>query len=188
MIFPAWGFFRSLHGYHHVMIIITILVPLLWSVVISLWLPNRFVLQVTLHLAGFLVFWLLAVLAVGLVLKRDRFKAEQFVSQEVGAVSGQIRILRQEHEDLILRHGDSIEDLKRQIDDQDANFRSAFEQMGIVPLPRRSPLRGGRSFGPMEPDVVVPKTVGSKWARLHQRLRRLGRWLKGKLLGKLDRH
>ena len=49
-----------------------------------------------------------------LVLKRDRFKAEQFVSQEVGAVSGQIRILRQEHEDLILRHGDSIEDLKRQ--------------------------------------------------------------------------
>ena len=188
MILPAWGVFRSLHWYHHVMIIITILVPLLWSVVITLWLPNRFVLQVALHLAAFMAFWLLAVLAVGLALKRDRFKAEQFVYQKVGAVLGQIRTLREQHGDLILRHGDSIEDLKRQIDDQDANFRSAFEQLGIVPRPRRIPLHGGGSFGPMESDVVVHKTVGSMWARLQQRLRRLGRWLNEMVWRKPDRH
>ena len=40
MILSGWRVLRSLAWYHHVMIVITILVPLGWSVVITLWAPE----------------------------------------------------------------------------------------------------------------------------------------------------
>ena len=110
---------RSLNWYHHVMIIVTILVPLIWSVIITLWLPAGLVWQAILHLAALLGFFVLAELSVAVALKRDRSTAERFVSQEIGGVECAIGTLRQQHGDVIEQHGDLIGDLRRQIEAQD---------------------------------------------------------------------
>ena len=109
--------------------ITTILVPLIWSAIITLWMPDYFVLKAILHLVAFLALSVLAELSVAFALKRDQSKAAQVVSQEVYVVSGEIRTLREQHRDL-------IGDLRREIEYQDEVFRSAFERLG-VDLPGR---------------------------------------------------
>ena len=116
--------------------ITTILVPLIWSAIITLWLPDYFVLKAILHLVAFLALSVLAELSVAFALKRDQSKAAQVVSQEVHVVSGEIRTLREQHEDVREQHRDLIGDLRREIEYQDAVFRSAFERLGVY-LPGR---------------------------------------------------
>ena len=88
MILGVYRFFRrayrllaNLHWYHHVMVLITILVPLIWSLIITVRLTDWVSLRGGLHLVPFVVFLLAAELAVALVLTRDKSKAEQSVSQ-----------------------------------------------------------------------------------------------------------
>ena len=185
MILNVWRVFRILAWYHHVMIGITVLVPLIWSVIITLWLPDGLVRQAILHLAALLGFFVLAELSVAVALKRDRSTAERFVSQEINVVTGAIRILREQHGDVIEQHGDLIGDLRRQIEAQDEVFRSAFEGLG-VDLPGRSfsvcagPVFWG--FDIPEPTVTVTRG-GIRWVRLRRLFRCVGHWLKEKVWG-----
>ena len=132
MILNVWRVFRILAWYHHVMISITVLVPLIWSVIITFWLPDGPIRQAIFHLFALLVFFVLAELSVAVALKRDRSTAERFVSQGIDVVSGEIRTLGEQHGDVIEQHGDLIGDLRRQIEAQDEVFRSAFERLGVV--------------------------------------------------------
>ena len=187
MILNVWRVFRNLAWYHHVMIIITVLVPLIWSGIITLWLPDGLVLKVILHLAALPAFFVLAELAVAVALRSDRSKAAQFVSQEVDVVSGEIRTLREQHGDVREQHGDVIGDLRRQIDDQDQVFRSAFEDLGVV-LPGR---RISVSAKPVAWNIMVSEatgavTGGSKWARLRRLFQSFRLWLKETVWGKPD--
>ena len=179
MILKVWRLFKILEWYHHVMIIVTILVPLILSVVLPLWLPDGLVVQVILYGVASLGLLLLAELAVAVALERDRSKAERFVSHEVNVVSGEVRTLRERHEDLIERHGYSIEDLRRQIDDQDEVFRSALEGLGVVLPGRRFSVNAGSiswRFDLPEASGTLTKG-GSKWMRLRRLLQRFGQWL-----------
>ena len=87
MILNVWRVLRDRAGYHHGMIIITMLVPLVWSGIITLWLSNDLVWRVILHVAAWPAFLVLAELAVALAVRRDRSTAQQFVLKKVDAVS-----------------------------------------------------------------------------------------------------
>ena len=185
MILNVRRLFKNLHWYHHVMIIVTILVPFLLSVVFPLWLPDCLVVQLFLYAAAALVLFVLAELAVAFALERDRSKAKRFVSQEVKVVWREVCTLREQHADLIEGHGDSIEDLRRQIDDLDAIIRSAFEGLGVV-LPPKEVVLHAQTIGSnvTMPAPTVRPTGGSKWGRLVRLFQRYGRLLKETVWGK----
>ena len=184
----VWRVFRHLAWYHHVMIIITVLVPLIWSGIVTLWLPNCLVWRIILHVAAWPAFFVLAELAVALAVGRDRSKAQQLVSEEVGAVSGEVRTLRNQHEDVRDQHRDLIRDLRRQMEAQDEVFRSGFEELGVVLPGRRFSVNAGSvswGFDIPEPSVTLTKG-GSKWVRLRRLLQRFGQRLKETVWGKTD--
>ena len=131
MICTLWCLFKkNLAWYHHVMIGITVLVPLIWSVIITLWLPDGLALRVMVHVGALVGFFLLAELSVAFALKRDRSTAERFVSGEIAVVSGAVRTLRAQHAVAIEQQADLIGALRRQIEAQDEVFKSAFESLG----------------------------------------------------------
>ena len=184
MILAGRRLFRSLQWYHHVMIIVTILVPLILSVVIPLLLPDCLVVQVIVYAVAPLVLLVLAELAVAIALDRDRSKAERFISQEVNVVSGLVSRLRDQHGELIERHGYSIEDLRRQIDDQDEVFRSAFEGLGVALPATKVLIRASTTLARATMSApTVSTTGGSKWGRFLRLFQRFGRWLKETVWG-----
>ena len=188
MILNVWRVFKSLAWYHYVMIIITVLVPLIWSGIVTLLLPNCLVWQIILHVAAWPAFFVLAGLAVALVVGRDRSKAQQLVSEEVGAVSAEVRTLRNQHEVVRDEHRDLIKDLRRQMEAEDEVFRSGFEKLGVV-LPGRSFSvdAGSVSWRIDIPEASVTLTKGgSKWVRLRRLLQRFWRRLKDTVWGKPD--
>ena len=191
MIWNVWRFFRILRvlaWYHHVMIGITVLVPLIWSVIITLWLPDGLVLQVLVHLGALLAFCVLAELSVAFALKRDRFTAERFVSGEIAVVSGAIRALREQHGVAIEQQRDLIGALRRQIEAQDEVFKSALESLGVtLPGRRFSVSAGPINWGFGGPEVAVTVTRGgSMWVRFRRFFQRFGHWLKETVWGKPD--
>ena len=176
VICSLWCFFKkNLKWYHHVMIIITLLVPLLWSVLVTFWLPGGLVVRVMVY-SGFFV---LAELSVAFALKRDRSTAERFVSREIAVVSGAIRTLREQHAVAIEQQADLIGALRRQVEAQDEVYKSALESLG-APLPgRRFSVNAGSvnwGFSLPEPTVTLTRG-GNKWVRFGRRLKRFGPWL-----------
>ena len=189
MILIAWRLFKSLARYHHVMIIITILVPFIWSVLIPFWEPNGLVRQIIIYSAAILGLWLLAQVSVAFALRRDKSKAEQFVTHEVDTVSDSLSTLSAQHGVLIEEHGNSIDQLRRQIDDQYQFFRSAFEELG-VDLPAREFSGHAEPIG-FNITLSTPTATtagGSKWARLRRSFRRFGYCLKTTVWGKPSHH
>ena len=193
MILGVYRFFRrayrllsNLHWYHHVMVLITILVPLIWSLIITVRLTDWVSLRGGLHLVPFVVFLLAAELAVALVLTRDKSKAEQSVSHEVGVVSGEVRTLREQHDDLLGQHEDLIEKLRQQVDYHDELIRSVFQELGMDRPGRRISVSAGSvSWGMSVSAASVTLTPGrSMRARLRRLLRRCRRWLKDMIWGK----
>ena len=180
VILKAGRLVGSLNWYHHVMIIVTILVPLILSVVLPLWLPDCLVVQVILYVAASLALFVAAELSVAVALTRDRSTAARFVHEEVNIVADELSTLREQQGDLIERHGYSIEDLRRQSEDQDELFRSAFEGLGVdLPGRRFSVNAGPVSWGFEIPESTVTLTKGgSKWVRFRRLFRRFGHWLK----------
>ena len=182
----AYGLLENLHWYHHVMVFITILVPLIWSLIITVRLSDLVSLRGVPHLVPFVVFFVVAELVVALALTRDKSKAEQSVSYEVGVVSGKVRTLREQHDDLLGQHEDLIEKLRQQVDYHDELIRSAFQELGVDRPGRRISVSAGPVS--LEISVSVPSvtlTLGrSKRARLLRLLRRCRRWLKDMIWGK----
>ena len=183
MILKVSRLVGSLNRYHHVMIIVTILVPLILSVVFPLWLPDCLVAQVILYAAASLALLVAAELSVAVALGKDKSNAQQFVHGEVNVVSG-------EFSTLIERQGDLIEDLRRRIDDQDELFKSAFEGLGVdFPGQRFSVSAGPVGWGFRLPEAAVTVTRGgSKWVRLRRLFRRFRHRLKETVWGKPDHH
>ena len=176
----------NLHWYHHVMVFITILVPLTWSLIITVRLTDWVSLRGGLHLVAFVVFLVVAEMAVAFALTRDKLNAEGFVSHEVGVVSGEVRTLREQHDDLLGQHEDLIEKLRQQVDYHDELIRSAFQELGVDRPGRRiSVSPGSVSWGMSVSVPSVTLTLGrSKRARLRRLLRRCRRWLKDMIWGK----
>ena len=178
MILTALRLFRSLSGYHHRTILLTILLPVIWPPLIAYFGPDSIVLQVILYVAALLLWSVFAVLAVASMLRRDRSEAEQLVVQQIEALSGQIRRLREEHEDLRV-------DLRQQVDDLEEVVRSTLsENLGVV-LPQR-PISIRAKFTAGSPRMSATLTVvgGSKVARLRQWFRRAMRRLWEVVYGK----
>ena len=185
MICSLWCFFKNnLAWYHHVMIGITVLVPLLWSVIVTLWLPGVLVVQVMIHLG----FFVLAELSVAFALKRDRSTAERFVSREIAVVSGAICTLREQHAVAIEQQVDLIGALRRQVEAQDEVFKSALESLGATLPGRRFSVNAGSAnwgFSLPEPTVTLTRG-GNKCVRFGRFLKRFGPWLKETVWRKPD--
>ena len=188
MILNVWRVFRSLAWYHHAMIVVTVVMPLFWSEIITLWVPDRLVLKVIRYPVAILALFLLAELFVALALKKDRSKAEQFVFHEVEVVSGAVRTLREQHGGLIEQHRDSMEDLQQQIDDLNKRLRSSFEELGVAFQPREVRIRGKISSGIPTLSATIRVTGGSKRARFFRWFRRTVRRLWEAVYGKSGHH
>ena len=190
MILSGWRVLRSLAWYHHVMIVITILVPLGWSVVITLWAPDCRLLLVAIHVAAFLTLFLLAEFAVGLALRRDKAKAENFVSEEIEALSGEVRVLEEQHGALIASQERVMEGLRTRINDHDEDIRSirsALERLGETLPPRNVSVSFSAKSGGVQVSIAaVAEPVGGRRTRVLRLFRRCARWLKEKVWGKPD--
>ena len=165
MILSALRLLRSLSGYHYRTIILTVLLPTLFSLAIS-YFELDLVLKIVLIVIVFPVWSVIAVLAVARMLKRDRSEAERQVSQKVEALSVQIPRLREEQEE-------SRVALHQEVDNLEKTVRSTFEKLGIV-LPRR-PISVNAGTVRIRFDVPEPKVTlvrGSRVARLRLRLLR----------------
>lgn len=189
MVLKVIGLVRHLKGelnwYHHVMIVVTILVPLVLSFVLPFFLPGDLVCRIIGYVVVSLVLLAAAELSVAVALSRDKSRAQRFVHEEVTVVAGELSTLRDEQGELIERNRYSIEDLRSWVKDQDERFRSAFQGLGVdVPGRRISVDAGGVSwkFEISEPSVTYTEG-GSKWVRLRRFFRRLGHWLKIKVWG-----
>ena len=177
MICSLWCFFKNnLAWYHHVMIGITVLVPLLWSVIVTLWLPGVLMVQ------GHGPFGILRVGGDvrGFCAEKDRSTAERFVSREIAVVSGAICTLREQHAVAIEQQVDLMGALRRQVEAQDEVFKSALESLGATLLGRRFSVNAGSAnwgFSLPEPTVTLTRG-GNKCVRFGRFLKRFGPWLK----------
>ena len=119
MILSILRYFRGLPVHHRWTIFITILLPVIWPLVIA-YIARDLVLQAVLHVAVFLVWSVIAVVALASTLKKDRSEAEQLVAQQGEALSDRISGLRGEHED-------SRADLWQQVADLEEALRSTLK-------------------------------------------------------------
>ena len=160
--------FRSLPVHHRIPIFVTILLPAIWPLIIA-YLACDPVLQVVLHVAVFLVWSVIAVVAVSSALKKDRTEAEDLLEEHVAALSGRIGKLEEEH-------GELREDLRREVDSLEEAVRSGFEQLGVALPPRPISVRAkGIHFDVSTSVASVTVTGGSRVARFRQWTRRWAR-------------
>ena len=166
MILAALRLFRSLSGYHHRTILLTVLLPAIGPPAIAYFAPTPIVLQVVFYVAAFLVWSVLAVLAVASMLRRDRSESDQLLAKQFEELSGQIRRLKEQQEDMRV-------DLRQQVDDLEEVVRSTLSEELQVDLPPR-PISLRARFTAGSPTMSATLTVvgGSKAARLRQWLRR----------------
>ena len=88
--------------------------------------PSCLVLRSILYAAAFLVWSVLAVLAVASMLNRDRSEAEQLADKKLESLSEQFGRLREGHDDLRL-------DFRQQLNDLEEVVRSTlFDKLGVV--------------------------------------------------------
>ena len=166
MILNALRQFRSLSGYHYRMVVLTILLPAIGPTSLALFGPDLFILRVILYVAAFLVWSVLAVLAVASMLNRDRSEAEQLLSQRLETLSTQIGRLKEDHEDLKV-------DFRQQVKDLEEVVRSTLkEDLGVDLRPRRISLRARAVAGSPTASATLSVVGGSKLRRLRLWFRR----------------
>ena len=120
-------------------------------------------------MAVFLVWSVIAVVAVSSALKKDRSEAEELLDQHVAEILGRIGKLEEEH-------GELRADLRQDVDSLEEAVRSGFEQLGVALPPRRISVRAkGIHFGLNTSVANVTVTGGSKIARFRQWIRRSAR-------------
>ena len=168
MILSILRRFRSLPVHHRIPIFVTILLPVIWPLIIA-YLARDLFLQLALHVAVFLVWSVIAVVAVSSALKKDRSEAEELLDQHVAEILGRIGKLEEEH-------GELRADLRQDVDSLEEAVRSGFEQLGVALPPRRISVRAkGIHFGLNTSVANVTVTGGSKIARFRQWIRRSAR-------------
>ena len=178
MILSALRLFRSLSRYHYRTILLTVLLPGIGPPAIAYFAPTLLVLQVLLYVGAFIVWSVLAVLAVASMLRRDRSEAEQLITQQIGALPGRIRKLEEELQDLKV-------DLWQEVDNLEKAVRSTFEELEVVLPPRPISVRPKPvrfSFNVSAANVTVVR--GSKLAHLRWWFRRATRRLWEMVYGK----
>ena len=168
MILSVLRRFRSLPVHHRIPIFVTILLPVIWPPIIA-YLARDLVLQVVLHLTVFLIWSVIAVVAVSSALKKDRSDADELVAQHVEALSGRIGKLEEEH-------GELREDLWQEVDNLEEAVRSGFERLGVALPPRRISVRAKGIHFRLNTSVAnVTVKRGSKIAHFRHWIRRSAR-------------
>ena len=167
MFLSALRLFRSLSGYHYRMIIITILLPVIGPPAIANFGPDLLVLQVVFYVSGFFGWTVCAVLAVASMLRTDKSGSSQIVAEKFEAFSGQILRLSEEGTESRVDDRQQLRNLLQEF------VRSRFEQLGVLPPPRRIKIRP-QPFASEGSTLSAKLTVvrGSKMARMTG----VGRW------------
>ena len=170
MILDALRLFRSLSRYHYRTIIITILLPAIVPTSQAFFGPD--ILRVIFYVPAFLVWSVVAFLAVASMLKRDRSDAEQLMNHKIEALSAQIDRLREEHEE----HEDLRADLRQQVNDLEEVVRATLkENLGVVLPPRRVSLRA-KAF-----HIGLSWNVGKMIVDGGSRVARFRQWVRRKI-------
>ena len=127
---------------------------------------------------------------MGLALRRDKAKAENFVSEEIEALSGEVRVLEEQHGALIASQERVMEGLRTRINDHDEDIRSirsALERLGETLPPRNVSVSFSAKSGGVQVSIAaVAEPVGGRRTRVLRLFRRCARWLKEKVWGKPD--
>ena len=167
--------FRIPSGYHYIMIIVTILLPVIGTPIIDYFGPDCLVMRSFLYVLAFFLWSAFVVLAVASMLERDRSEVAQLVDQQVGALPDRIRMLEEEHGDLRANLPQEVGEL----------VRSTFEAAGIVLPPQSHSISANPAYFSFSvPPVSVTVAKRSRIARLRQRFRRAMRRLWEVVYGK----
>ena len=179
MILWVLGRFKNLSFYHNRMIIVTIFVPVVLTEVVTYFAVECQVVRVIIDLGVFLVWALFVVIVVALMVEKDMAEARRLVSQQTVPLAEQVRMLKEEH-------GDLIADVRLQVEDLENRSRSTFERLGGDLPPKSVRVRARSASGVPTASATLRVSGGSRWARLRQRFRYAMRRIKEVVYGKLE--
>ena len=178
MILRMLGLLKGLSGYHYRTIVLTMILPVVAPPVIAIYGPDHCVLRIILYVVAFLVWSVLAVLAVAAMLERDRSEAERHVGQKLDELAGHISELREDHE-----HEKA--DIRHEVDNLESVVRTTFEQLGVDLPPRPMSLRGRAVAGtPRVSAAGLTIRGGSRMTRIRRWLLRTSRQIWEVVYGK----
>ena len=125
------------------------------------------------------------VLAVALMVRRDRSEAKQMVEPQIAALSGRISSLEEQH--LEKQYKDLRVELLREVDNLEKTVRATFsEELGVALPPRPVSLSLRATAGSPTASLNLTVVGGSKLARLREWLRRKARRIWEVVYGKPD--
>ena len=185
MVLRVIRLFKSLTRYHYIAIFITILLPVTGPGCIADIGREYQLKQEMLDVVALFIWSIWVVLAVALMVRRDRSEAKQMVEPQIAALSGRISSLEKQH--LEKQYRDLSVDLLREVDNlEEVVRRTLSEELEVVLPPRPVSLRARVTAG--RPTVSSNLTVvgGSKLARLREWLRQKARRIWEVVYGKPD--
>ena len=162
------------------MIIVTILVPVILTGAVTYFAVDCLLVRVIIDAGAVLVWSLFVVIVVALMVERDMAEARRLVSQQTSPLAEQVRLLKDEH-------GDLIADVRLQVEDLENRTRATFERLGADLPPKSVSVRARIVSGAPTVSATLRVSGGSRWARLRQRFRRAMRRVKEVMYGKPGR-
>ena len=185
MFLKAIRLFKSLTRYHYIAIFITILLPVIGPWFIANFGSEYQLPQEMLNRTSLILWSIWVVVAVALMVRRDRSEAKQMVEPQIAALSGRINSLEEQH--LEKQHRDLRVELLREVDNLEKTVRVTLsEELGVVLPPRPVSLSVRATAGRPTVSLNLTAVGGSKVARFREWLRRKARRIWEVAYGKPD--
>ena len=160
--------FSNLSRRHYLVVVVTIVVPVLFPTVMGYFEIERLWFRVTIDVIVILVWAMFVVVVVSRLVERDAGEVHRLVADRVGPVAGQLERLREEH-------GNSMADMRLQVEDLERRAQSALRDLGVDLGPRVVNLRGTATAGAAVTSARLSVSGGSRWARIRGWVRRARR-------------
>ena len=184
MVLRVIRLFNSLTRYHYIAIFITILLPVIGPGCIA-YIGREYQLkQEMLDVVALFIWSIWVVLAVALMVRRDRSESKQMVEPQIAALSGRISSLEEQH--LEKQHRNLRVELLREVDNLEESVKETLrDNLGVVLPPRTiSSLRARATAGSPTASFNLTAVGGSKMARFREWLRQKARGLWEVVYGK----
>ena len=183
MVLRVIRLFKSLTRYHYIAIFITILLPVIGPECIADIGREYQLKQEMLDVVALFIWSIWVVLAVALMVRRDRSEAKQMVEPQIAALSGRISSLEKQH--LEKQYKDLRVELLREVDNLEESVKETLrESLGVVLPPRPISLSLRATAGSPTASFNLTGAGGSKVARLREWLRRKARGIWEVVYGK----
>ena len=160
--------FSNLSRRHYLVIVVTIVVPVVFPTAMGYFPIECPWVQVAIDVGVILIWSVFVVVVVSRLVERDAGEVNRLVADRVGPVVGQLERLREEH-------GNSMADIRLQVEGLERRTQSALQDLGVDLGPRVVNLRATAALGAPVASARLRVLGGSRWARIRGWVRRARR-------------